>query len=495
MTAETRPRSLASQAFWILMAKTLGFVFSFALPLLVVRLLDPRAFGVYKQSFLIVTTAQSILPLGFAMSAFYFLPRMPDAKARVVRNTIYFHGGVGLFAFALLSLFPGIGVWLVGTPEIAAYSPIIGAVTALWIASNFLETVATADGDVRYSTMFIAGAQFFKSAFMVAAALIWKTPEALLYAAMAQGALQFAVLGWYAQRRFPGMWGTPDLALLRTQIAYALPLGLAGVVYTMQTDLHNFFVSKRFSPETFAIYAVGCFQLPLLNLLRESLTGVLISRISALEHQGQHREVMRVLLLATSRISAFYLPVYAFLIVHGREFLIALYTKQYEASWPIFQVFLTTIPISIVVNDPALRAYERSRNFLLKLRVVLLIVLVVALHYCLDAFGLMGAVGVIVGVMIVERVAVTMKVFKVVGFQRSDWRALAPVARAALASLVAALVSKAVAPSSGPAWATVAVAAVAFGAVYAALAWKLDIVPSEYREKALTMVRRLAPAR
>jgi hypothetical protein len=46
-----------------------------------VRRLSQQDLGLYKQAFFVVTTAMNLLPLGFAMSAFYFLPREAVAAA------------------------------------------------------------------------------------------------------------------------------------------------------------------------------------------------------------------------------------------------------------------------------------------------------------------------------------------------------------------------------------------------------------------------------
>ena len=67
--------SLTWRVSWLTFAKTAGFVFSIALPLLLVRRMDREQYGLYKQAFLMVTTAMTVLPLGVPMSAFYFLAR------------------------------------------------------------------------------------------------------------------------------------------------------------------------------------------------------------------------------------------------------------------------------------------------------------------------------------------------------------------------------------------------------------------------------------
>src|SRR5256885_10800000 len=87
--------SLTANAFWLMFAKTLGFVFSFALPLLLVRRLNQTEYGLYKQVFLVVTTSLAVFPLGFGMSAFYFLPREHERQGAVAFNIMLLNFAVG----------------------------------------------------------------------------------------------------------------------------------------------------------------------------------------------------------------------------------------------------------------------------------------------------------------------------------------------------------------------------------------------------------------
>ena len=73
--------TLARRAAWLASAKALAFALGFALPLILVRTLSQTEFGIYKQVFLLLNTGMTILPLGFAMSAFYFLPRCERGRA------------------------------------------------------------------------------------------------------------------------------------------------------------------------------------------------------------------------------------------------------------------------------------------------------------------------------------------------------------------------------------------------------------------------------
>ena len=79
--ADASAPPLGAQAVWLLAAKTVGFAFAVALPLVLVRRMSQAEFGLYKQIFLVVATSMMILPLGFGMGAFHFLPR-ERARAR-----------------------------------------------------------------------------------------------------------------------------------------------------------------------------------------------------------------------------------------------------------------------------------------------------------------------------------------------------------------------------------------------------------------------------
>ena len=92
------------------MAKTLGFMFAFALPILLTRSLSQNEYGLFKQVFLIASTAVSLLPLGFGMSAYYYLPRESDPARRgqVIFNILLFNLLMGAAACLALIVWPEI---------------------------------------------------------------------------------------------------------------------------------------------------------------------------------------------------------------------------------------------------------------------------------------------------------------------------------------------------------------------------------------------------
>lgn len=426
---------------WLLIAKVLAFALSIALPLLLVRRLSQPEFGLYKQAFLVVGTALALLPLGFQMSAFYFLPREKDRQGQIILNILLFHLFMGGLGALVLLLFPQLLSTIFHSDEVVTFAPIIAAVIFFWVVSSYLEVVSVAHQEARLSTIFIIAAQLTKTGLLLLAAIAFGSVRALIYAALVQGIVQTIILLIYLRSRFPRFWVSFDWAVLRMQLSYALPFGVAGLLFTLQTDLPNYFVSNQFDAATFAIYAIGCFNIPLVGMLSESVGAVMIPQVAVLQKQGDHREILALAARVARKLALVYLPLYAFLIVMGREFLTALFTHQYAASWPIFAVNLTILPLSIFVSDPIMRAYAEQRQFLPKLYLALVALLFALLWLGTSRFGLIWAISVVVAVSIIGRAATWIKIGSMLSIRLRDVVLLKDVGKIGVAALVAAIVT------------------------------------------------------
>ncbi len=488
-------RSLTSLTGWLLIGKILSFMMAVALPLLLVRRVSKDEFGLYKQAFLAVGTAIATIPVSFQMSMYYFLPREPKHRGQVVLNVLLWYTLATSLALIALSLFPALLRVIFNSSELMPYARLIGVVIVLWGVASVLESVVVANQESRVAASMIIAAQFSKTVFMLAAVLYLPTVGSLLYAAVAQGIAQTALLLFYVNWRFPGFWRGFNWGLLRRQLSYALPLGLAGVLWTLENDYHNYFVSNRFGAADFAVYSIGCLDIPLVTLLGEAVGSVLIPRAAALQQQGNPRELVELTARAMRKLALVYFPVAAFLWVGGRDFIVALFTNRYLDSWPLFAVNLIMLPFAVLLSDHIVRAYAEYRYMVLRLHAVLLALIVVLLWPATRYFGLLGAVMVVVAAGVAGRVYLAFKMGAVIGVRRSDWRLLGGVALAALAAAAAALLTAAVRPlflSLKPLFTLIACGA-CFSASYLAAVLLLKIPEPEERAMVRAAIRRFVP--
>jgi O-antigen/teichoic acid export membrane protein len=231
---------------------------------------------------------------------------------------------------------------------------------------------------------------------------------------------------------------------MRSQLSYALPLGGAALLYFLQMDLHHYVVSYRFGAATYAIYAVGSFQLPLVGILSDSVGSVLIPRVSHLQAYNDSQGILHLLARASRKLAAVYFPLYGYLMVVGPEFIRVLFTDQYLASWPVFAVNLTLIPLGILASacDPVIRAYSEHRYFYIRLRLVLSTVSVLGLWLLTARFELLGAISVVVGVITIERLLTAVKVGGILHVSAKHLRLFKDVGMLVVAAAAAAAITE-----------------------------------------------------
>nr|MBA2525824.1 oligosaccharide flippase family protein [Pyrinomonadaceae bacterium] len=437
--------SLTARALWVLAGRTLSFMFGFALPLLLVRRLSQTDFGLYKQVFLFVATSIMILPLGFHMSAFYFLPR-ESRQPQIVLNILLFHLVVAGVACASLIAYPSILRTIFNSEDMVVYSRLIAFVILTWITSSFMEYVMIAHQEVKLAAILTTVANLTKSIFLLGATIVFGSVRSLIWAAIIQGLLQTVILLVYLRSRFNRFWRSFEWPVMRMQLSYALPFGFASMLVWAQSDMHNYFVSYHFGPSAYAIYSIGCFQIPLITILAESVGFVMVPRVSYLQKSGNTREIAELIARMVRKLAVPYFPLFVFLLLTGREFITVFFTRQYLSSWPVFAVYLTMIPLSIVVNayDPVMRAYAEHRFFLLKFRAFLLVLLFGALWVGTARMGMVGVIMMVVGVGLIERLVMTHKMVSILGVAWRDLAALKDIGKLAGAAVSAGIVTAAV---------------------------------------------------
>jgi O-antigen/teichoic acid export membrane protein len=414
--------SLLNGATWLLSAKTLAFAITTALPFLLVRRLPQTEYGYYKQLFVLLQSAMNYLPFGMNMSLFYFLPRVKKREERgnVILVVLIFYLCTTGFAGGCLIVHPAFVDDLFHSLPLTALGRQIGFVLIPYVIGSLFEIILVANDEIRSSAMIIVLMNILRTLLILGAVLIWGTIAAILCAVAISLVFQCIWLFTYLLRRFGRFWKHFRLQLLLAQLSYALPLGLAGLLWSLQMDLHNYFVSHYFNAAKFAIYSVGCFQLPLVGILGDSVGSVLIPRISHLQSENSIAEIVSLTAKAMRGLAAIYAPLFAFMFVTATPFITLLFRRDYIESVPIFRINLLMVLLAIVAVDPIVRAFMTERFWMMKLNIALFAAMVAILPAGIKWFGLAGAIACVVTVQYVARILITWRVSRLLGVGWKD---------------------------------------------------------------------------
>src|SRR5215475_13028250 len=441
-------KSFFERAAWLTGANLLAFALSFLTPLVIVRVFDREEFGTYKQLFQIMTTFMTALYLQVPMSAYYFMPREPNKRLQVAMNIILFYVVTGGLTALLFAAYPTWITYIFHNPALDEHIPLLGVALTLWLIATNVEIFPLALGDVRTASRFIVLAQISKSLVMISAALMFGSLRAVLWGSIIQGAIQCALTLLYIHFRIGSLKVSLkelfDWSLLRKQLSNSLPYGGGATAQGLQIDLHNYFVSHYFSAASFAVYANGCFQVPLVSLLQSSFRDALTPEVARLEASGDYRAIIQAWLNAMRRLSFVILPACALLFVVRRELIVTLFTEAYADSAHVFAVYLIVLLTQMVLTSSIMRSIADFRYFRLKFNLAQIPLACVALYMGIKLGGLVGAAAATACLSVFDVAVGVTAICRKLGVKRKELRQLAPVANAAPAIIVAMIASSAV---------------------------------------------------
>lgn len=468
MAVNPQPPRMAVQAFWLTASKLLAALLNIALPILLVRLMDQRDFGVYKQAFLFSMTATNLANLGVGVSAFYYMPRQPERGSQIALNIIIYNAIAGAVPLLVLMFYPRLLTLLFKTNALEPLAWVLGLMVLLTLSASLVQIMPTALQDVRYSTILIVGTQLVRAILLAAAALRFRTVTSLIWATILCQVVSLASLFWYLRHKFGHFWAHFDWQFFKEQLTYSIPIGAYALLWVVQKDIDNYFVSGTLGPRDYAIYAVGWIDVPLVSLLLESVGAVLVLRVSALQHQGNLREIRRVMSTAWTRLASFQFPACMLLLVAGHDLIVLLYTRTYEPSTQIFRVTILLLALNVFLMDPVTRSFKEVRMYVLVVRLIILATLVCSLTAIIHRYGMIGAAIAGVGAQFLERVVFARKIAQKVGATLQDVALLSDLFKVAALTVTAGAVAYLARNLVSPALliARIAVVTTVLGAVY-----------------------------
>lgn len=361
---------------------------TFAIPLVLARMLLPASYGTFKQAWLLSNTLFLVLPMGLSQSLIYFVPREPEKTRAWKTHALLLMTGAGALA-ALLLLTAGQRLAAAfHNPELAALMPYIAAFTAFKLVGSVLDIAYVAEARIKASALVRIAAEGFYTVCLLGGALWTGTLE---------GAFQGVLIATFA--RAAAAWiliGREGLAAsrvdLRRQLAYALPFGAAFAIIIPQQQFHSYLVSASVSAAAFAVYAVGCFQLPVVDMLYTPVSEILQLGIAEHDARKDGAGALALFQEAVARLSFVFLPIMALLFIAAPEVISFLFTDRYLDAVPIFRLSIAVIPMWALPLDGVMRARAQNR-FMFRISVLKAAMTVPLVWGGLKLFGPIGALG------------------------------------------------------------------------------------------------------
>ncbi|MEW6733361.1 MAG: lipopolysaccharide biosynthesis protein [Acidobacteriota bacterium] len=402
-------RNLAKQAIMLITARSIAFLVTLSIPLILVRYLTQTEFGAYKQSILLYTTAVSLLPWGMSQSLYYFIPKQPEYRSGYLANTFLFLLIVGLMVLLGFVLGGPLLQRYFNNSVLAENSPILGLYIFFMITSIYGEITLVSENRVREAAWLILLNEVTKAVALIGSALLLHSFQGIVMGLATAAAVRFLLTSLYFRRDLKRVLQGPNLQLLRNQWHYAMPFGLMLLLGFFQDYFHQYYISYSFSPADFAIYAVGCLELPLIDLFYSSIGDIAMVKMTEHLRDGDKTAVRATWHEAIVKLAVIFYPLAFYLAVVNDQFIVALFTTRYQASAAIFFVSLLALPLAVLLTDPVMRVYGDMRFTLMisALRLPLTIPMVMG---TLAMFGMIGGMVSTVFMLLLMRITMLARI-------------------------------------------------------------------------------------
>jgi O-antigen/teichoic acid export membrane protein len=406
-------------------ANAFDYAFQFLLPVVLVRCLDPAAFGQYRLLWLAVGTVMAVVTMAMPGSLYYFLPRSEGATKRLyINQALVFLAATGLIAgWAVSSWNP----WLPDKMrDLAQHEAIVPLFVLLWLVASLLDLLPTVEERVMWQAKATIGLAALRAVALSLAAYLTRELGPVLLVLLAFVAFKVALLLGYVAR-YHGLRGP----LLRwrafsDQLKYAAPIGAAGALYGLRLQGDQWVAATLFSVGMFASFSIATIIVSPVQLCRQSVFHAFLPSMSRLQAAGDIAGMLQLNSRANVMIGALVLPLLAFAFVFAEEVVTIIYTAAYVDAASVMRVCIVGFA-ALVFDLTSIMLLLRQGAFMMRVGVAVLIFSVTLSWFSAHAYGLAGAAAGSVTAIYVEYIVVLRRVAVRTGIplrRLHDWRAL-----------------------------------------------------------------------
>lgn len=427
---EAKPASINKQALTLIFGKGLASSFTFLIPIVLARHLAPAEYGTYKQIFLIYASLFTVLPFGIIQSLYYFVPKEPERMKTYLVQAFVFLQGSGLIALLFLAFFGETISRHLSNPNLAPYLFQMGMFIFLMLSSAYFEALLISSQRIGRAALLGFASEATKTASMLVPLLLTGRLSDLMWGMNLFAFCRFCFVFVYVFRSDSLSWRDIQWPAFRKQMAYSIPFGLAVILQVSQDQFHQYVVAYSYSAAVFAVYSVGMFQLPIVELIYTPMSQLLIVRMAALRQRSTREEIISLWFDITKKLAMVFFPVFVFLQLMAPELITLLFTPTYLASVPLFRVALLSLLTAIILTEGVLRAYAET-HFILKTTFMKLALTLILIFPFLSWFGLSGGVITLIAVLATAKTLMLWKVSRLIPLSVADllpWRDLFSIA-------------------------------------------------------------------
>ena len=390
LNKQKHTKSLSTQASWYFTGRAASYFVLFLVPVILVRTLSKDDYGYYAQFLLIYNFFFTILQFGFHKAFYFFFPKYENSKRYFVTNTYIIFLIAGIFVLFSLTVFKENIAQLFNASYLSSLLSLCGLHILFMLLACPFEDILVIESKAEKAALVAFLSQVFRGIFIITFVLIFKTLSSAIIGLICYSFLRFLSYSIFVQAYFEIVIDNENINYLKQQVQYAAPLGLAGIFKSINSNIDRIILAAFFTPEVFAVYTVGKFKIPFIDMFFNSVSEVALPRLVELLKNNRVQEFLKLWKKLIIRLSVVGIGTFFFLQIVAYDLITLIFTDKYESSIPVFRIILLLVLGPMMLYGNILRAMGHT-NDIFKSYFLAFILSIPLTYFMVKHFGLIGA--------------------------------------------------------------------------------------------------------
>lgn len=411
-----RNDTLGHEAVRLTTSKVITMVITLITSMLLARFRSLEEYGTYSQLLLVINLFTTLLMLGLPNSINYFLARADTADEKKKFLSVYYSFST-LLSF-LIGLILVLSVPIIESyfhnSNISKFYYFLAVYPWASIISSSIENVLV----VYRKTAGLIIYRIVHSIALLGAILViqWMGCGFGVYM------LVFVIINCLfaiavyliAARLSNGLKPNLDKTFIRSILTFSVPMGLAAVVGTLNTEIDKLLIGFLMDTEQLAIYTNAAKELPL-SIVGSSITAVLLPRMARLIKQDRSHDAIALWGVATQLSFIVIAVIVCGVFTYAEDVMTFLYSSKYLPGITVFRIYTLNLLLRVTYFGIVLNASGQTKKiFWCSILSLILNIILNPLFYY--AFGMIGpAIATFLAILFIQllQLGMTAKVAKV----------------------------------------------------------------------------------
>lgn len=348
-------KSNSIQALWVGIGGFSSFLMTIVSSMILVRILTKSDFGTYRQVLYVYNSLLVLFTAGIPKAFTYFMPRFNLAKQKdivqKITRTLFLLGAI--FSITLYFSAPLIAEAL-NNGKLERSLQIFAPIPFFLLPTLGIEGIYSTLKKTQYIAFYqITSRLILLLSIVVPVVFFGGTYIQALYGWVISSFVLFIVALVFKYQPFKNVKKEESAISIKTIFLYSTPIMLASIYGVGTLSADQFFISRYFGEEVFAVYANGKLQLPFVGMILGAVAAVLSPVYSKLAFdEGNNKEISELWTRSLLKSATLIYPIVLFFMFYAKEIFVLLYGIDYEESGNYFIIFSLITFFKVIVFAP-----------------------------------------------------------------------------------------------------------------------------------------------